>query len=82
MGRKTKRDDEMRSHYDFSGGERGRYAARYDEGTRVVVLAPDVAEMSSDSVDVSEALRACVRTAAETRESKQRNLLLIKRSKS
>jgi hypothetical protein len=36
--------DEMRSRYDFSGGIRGKYAARYAEGTNVVVLAPDVAE--------------------------------------
>jgi len=41
--RKTKHDDEMRSHYDFSGGVRGKYAARYAQGTNVVVLAPDVA---------------------------------------
>lgn len=28
---------EMRSHYDFSGGIRGKYAARYAEGTNVIV---------------------------------------------
>jgi hypothetical protein len=65
MARKTKHDDEMRSQYDFSGGVRGKYAARYAEGTRIVVVAPDVAEMFSDSVDVNEALRT-VRTSGET----------------
>jgi|GEM_PF-3466075 len=29
MPSKTKDDDEMRSHYDFSGGVRGKYAAHY-----------------------------------------------------
>jgi hypothetical protein len=29
MTKKTKRDDGMRSHYDFSGGVWGKYAARY-----------------------------------------------------
>src|SRR3954447_13922093 len=29
MARKTKGDDEMQSHYDFSDGVRGKYAARY-----------------------------------------------------
>jgi hypothetical protein len=66
MARKKKHDDEMRSHYDFSDGVRGKHAARYAEGTRVAVVAPDVAEMFSDSVDVSGALRTFVRTSGET----------------
>jgi hypothetical protein len=57
MARKTKHDDEMRSHYDFSGGVRGKYAGRYAEGTNVIVLAPEVAEMFPDSIDANEALR-------------------------
>jgi hypothetical protein len=28
----------MLDEYDFRGGERGRYAARYEEGSKVVVL--------------------------------------------
>ena len=31
---------EMRPEYDFSGGVRGKYAARYREGTSVVLLEP------------------------------------------
>ncbi|HEX3578599.1 MAG TPA: hypothetical protein VHY33_08560 [Thermoanaerobaculia bacterium] len=57
MARKPKHDDEMRSHYDFSAGVRGKYAARYAEGTNVVVLAQGVAEMFPDSVAVKEDLR-------------------------
>jgi hypothetical protein len=57
MAGKTKHEDETRSHYDFSNGMRGKYAARYAEGTKVVVLAADVAEMFPDSVAVNEALQ-------------------------
>ena len=56
----------MRAHYDFSGGVRGKYAARYAEGTKVVVLAPDVAEVFRDSIAVNEALRTLVRMSSKT----------------
>ena len=61
MAGKSRQNDEMRDHYDFSGGVRGKYAARYAQGTNVVVLAPDVAEMFHDSIAVNEALRTFVR---------------------
>jgi hypothetical protein len=70
MTKKTRRDDEMRSHYDFAGGVRGKYAARYAEGTNVVILAFDVAEMLVDSVAMNEALQAPVRTSAKTVRAK------------
>lgn len=70
MAGKTKHDDEMRSHYDFSGGVRGKYAARYAEGTNVIVLAPDVAKVFPDSVAVNEALRTLVRMSAKTVRAK------------
>jgi len=57
MARKAKHDDEMRRHYDFSGGVRGKYAARFAEGRNVVVLAPDVTEVFSDSIADAEARR-------------------------
>jgi hypothetical protein len=61
----TKKDDdadlEMRPHYDFSKGVRGRYAARYREGTNVVLLDPDVAAMFNTSEAVNEALRELAR---------------------
>ena len=56
MARKTK-PDEMRSHYDFSGGVRGKYASRYAEGTNVVLLATVVAEVFPESVAVNKALQ-------------------------
>lgn len=51
---------------DFSGGVRGKYASRFAEGTNVVVLAPDVAEVFPDSVAVNEALRTFVRISGRT----------------
>ena len=51
--------EEMRAEYDFSGGVRGKYAARFAAGqtVRVVVLAPDVAEAFGSARAVNAALR-------------------------
>ena len=48
--------DEMRPEYDFRSGVRGKYTARYAEGTNVVFLDPDVAEAFPDSKSVNEVL--------------------------
>ena len=50
--------DDMRDCYDFSGGVRGKYAKQYAEGTNVVVLDPDVAELFKSRESVNETLRA------------------------
>lgn len=50
------RADELREEYDFSQGVRGKYAARYSEGTNVVILDPDVAVAFPDSKAVNNAL--------------------------
>jgi hypothetical protein len=73
MPRKTKHKDEMRSHYDFSGGVRGKYATRYAKGTNVVVLDPDSSEAFPDSIAVNEALRALARMSASTVKTKKRH---------
>ena len=52
-----KSDPEMRDEYDFRGGVRGKYFKRYQSGSNVVVLAPDVAKDFPDSDSVNEALR-------------------------
>ena len=49
--------DGMRAEYDFSGGVRGKYAARFAEGSNVVVLEPDVAAVFRTTKAVNEALR-------------------------
>jgi hypothetical protein len=55
----------MLDEYDFSKGVRGKYAKRYAEGTNIVVLSPDVAEVFPDSESVNEALRVLVKVARQ-----------------
>ena len=58
-----KRGPGMLDEYDFSKGERGKYAERYAAGTNVVALDPDVVAFFPDSESVNEALRALVKIA-------------------
>ena len=51
------KDDDMRPEYDLRGGVRGKYYERYRQGTNVVLLEPDVAQVFRDSATVNEALR-------------------------
>lgn len=48
----------MRAEYDFSGGERGKYAKRFGRGAIMVVLDPDVADAFPTGAEVNRALRA------------------------
>lgn len=54
-------EDTMRPEYDFSKAVRGVTAARYAQGTNVVLLDPDVAELFPDTRAVNEALRTFAR---------------------
>jgi len=54
---KKAESDEMRAHYDFSAGVRGKYAARLAKGANVVVLDRDVAKVFRTSKAVNDALR-------------------------
>ena len=60
--------EEIQREYDFSRGVRGRYAKRFSEGTNLVLLAPDVAEVFPDAESVNSALRLFVKVARQTRE--------------
>ena len=51
-------EPEIRGEYDFSRGVRGKYARRYAQGTNVVVLEPDVAEVFPNAKAVNRSLRA------------------------
>jgi len=59
--------DELRSEYDLiqllADGVRGKYAAQYREGTNLVLLAPDVTEVFTDTESVNKALRLVIRLA-------------------
>jgi len=63
------REPEMKAEYDFSQGVRGKYAARFAEGSNVIVLDPDVAEVFSDARAVNEALRLLARSARDSQKS-------------
>ena len=54
---------EMPAEYDFSGGERGKYAKRFGRGATMVVLDPDVADAFPTGADVNRALRAILEAA-------------------
>jgi hypothetical protein len=56
-------DDDIRSEYDFTGGVRGKYFERYQQGTNVVLFDPDVAAVFRDRAAVNDALRALVAVA-------------------
>lgn len=63
--------DELRPHYDFRGGVRGKYAERAREGTNIVVLDPDVAARFPDAGAVNRALRALAEVADETKPKRR-----------
>jgi hypothetical protein len=54
-------DPDLKPEYDFSRGVRGKYAARYAEGTNIVVLDPDVAAVFHDSRAVNDVLRGLLK---------------------
>ncbi len=61
-------DDELRPEYDLSqlkGKVRGKYVQKYKEGTNLILLAPDVAEVFKDNESVNEALRLLMKIAGE-----------------
>jgi hypothetical protein len=61
-------DVEMLDEYDFSGGVRGKYADRFTDGSNVIVLEPDVAEIFPDSDSVNRILRTLIPVIQEQAE--------------
>jgi hypothetical protein len=53
----------MRPEYDIKGGVRGKYYEKYQQGTNVVLLEPDVAAVFHDSESVNRALRMLIDVA-------------------
>lgn len=62
---KGERADDLRPEYDLGqllkDGIQGKYTDRYREGTNLVLLAPDVAEVFPTEDAVNEALRLVIR---------------------
>ena len=55
--------DDLRPEYDLSklrGWVRGKYAKRFQQGTNLVLLSPDVAKYFPDERSVNAALRSLV----------------------
>lgn len=66
--------DELLPEYDFKsmpGGERGKFAAAYRQGTNLVRLDQDVAAAFTTEESVNEALRAVLRAAAAIQTAKK-----------
>jgi hypothetical protein len=59
-------DPDMLEDYDFSQGVRGKYVQRFAQGSNVVVLSPDVAQVFPDSESVNNALRLLVEIAGRS----------------
>lgn len=64
MSKPMKNDPDLLEEYDFSKGERGKYAKRYAEGTNIVVLDPDVAAVFKTAESVNQVLREHLRKTA------------------
>jgi len=64
-----KRRTEMLAEYDFRRGQRGKYAKRFQEGSNVVVLDPDVARVFPDPKLVNETLRTLSKILGRDAES-------------
>jgi hypothetical protein len=58
--KKMPKDPDLLEEYDFSQGVQGKYAKRYAEGTNVVIIEPDVAQVFPDHDSVNQALRSLV----------------------
>ena len=72
MNKETENEmaDELRPEYDFTqmeGGVRGKYAERYQAGTNLVRLDPDVAQAFPSEEAVNEALRLLMQIAQRQR---------------
>lgn len=69
MANNTNYDDELREEYQLSelkDGVRGKYADKYQAGTNLVLLEPDVAAAFPTNESVNEALRLLMKIAKQT----------------
>ena len=67
---KNELKDELRPEYDLSKLKavgRGKYVQRYNAGTNLVLLAPDVVEYFPDQDSVNSALRSLIGIAKAQR---------------
>lgn len=62
--KKDEENDDLQPEYDLrellKGSVRGKYAQRYQEGTNLVLLDPDVAQAFPNEQAVNDALRLVI----------------------
>lgn len=68
-GTKKIEDDDMLPEYDFSGGVRGKYAARLAEENGYVKLDPAVIKYFKKSEDINRVLLAIIDSMANKRKA-------------
>jgi len=56
-------DDDLQPEYDFTNAVRGKYYQRYQAGSNVILLDPDIARTFKDSESVNRALRLLLELA-------------------
>jgi hypothetical protein len=66
-------NDDLRSEYDLENllkdGVQGKYVERYQAGTNLVRLDPDVAEVFQDDESVNQALRLVMKLSELSRKA-------------
>ena len=63
--KKADKTEDMRPEYDFSKGVKGKYSKKYNEGTNIIILDPDIASLFPDSKTVNDALRVLAKVAQQ-----------------
>lgn len=71
----------MKKEYDFSGGVRGKYAKKYEEGVNIVKLDEDVTKVFPTSQSVNEALRTLINLTSSAQGSFSKNIIAGKQRK-
>jgi len=78
---KDEKVDELRQEYDLATllkkGIRGKYAKRYEQGTNLVLLSPDVARDFPTDEAVNDALRLVIQLKKIPGSGKRRTARLM-----
>ena len=61
------RADNIKQEYDFSKGVRGKHFKRYQTGSNIVILDPEIAAVFKDSESVNDALRSLIKAAGHNK---------------
>ena len=75
---KNEMDDDLRPEYDLhellKDGVHSKYAKRYQEGTNLVLLEPDIAEVFLNAEAVNQALRLVIQLTKIPNGKKRRSV--------